>query len=526
MMRILLTLGVLLAAILGARPGLAQDSDSAPKASFSQLLNVDALVDNYSRFLARKYNLNEEQDAFTQKFLRERAHQFLQGNQQELFTLVDRLFEVRGGGDMRPEELADWGRRVQPVYEKARELIVASNNEWRGILNDEQKRIHDDDLRLMNESFASTEDQLARIASGEMTVDEFRQGNRAKRPRPTPPPREAPRAVEHRAPSAAPPPGLGATPATSAGSRPRPSPISPNAEQPIGGRSEHVPPKMPPPEASFDSKPAGNGLEERAAAEARRDEMLQRLREKRAMEAQQQPPSAEKMEGGEPPPDQPPPEKQMPPDQPQEQPQDQPEVVEQPMEPPPMGPRGRGLRERGAVGLDFAGQWEQYVRDFIHQFKLNEGQSQRALLILKDCQEQGERVIQSRREEITRLDRVMAAAGRGKDNTGAAAQRERMLSPLSDIFEKQLKPRLDRLLTTAQKKAGEASAEGRTHSGGPRIGRAPREGRADAAGVRERLNKAIEKRDARKRSSGRDSEHAPKDKSGGEGDGATPAGKG
>ena len=137
-------------------------------------MNVDLMVNTYSRFLARKYDLNEEQDEFTRQSLAEQANMFMDAHRDEVTDLVDRMFEVRTGGDMDQEELIDWGKRILPIYQEAKKIIVMGNGEWRDILTDDQKAIHDGDLKLMAQSFNSTEDQLRRIVTGEMTVEEFR----------------------------------------------------------------------------------------------------------------------------------------------------------------------------------------------------------------------------------------------------------------------------------------------------------------------------------------------------------------
>jgi hypothetical protein len=171
-------LGCLLAGAIW--PAAAQDAEPPPpRPRWSSIINLDAMIDNYARLLARKYNLTDEQDAFTQQFLREKCGGFLEKHRTELFDLVDRMFEVRGGADITPQEMIDWGKRARPLFEQARALIVEGNSEWRGILTEEQRKMHDQDLKLMNDGFATTEDQLQRIRPG--------------RPKP-PPPRPRPQA--------------------------------------------------------------------------------------------------------------------------------------------------------------------------------------------------------------------------------------------------------------------------------------------------------------------------------------------
>ena len=172
--------------VVGALPVLAQEAQT-PRPSYSSLINFDALIDNYARLLARKYDLTEEQDTYTQQFLQEKCQSFLGQHRERLFELVDQMFDVRAGADIDQQEMIDWGKRAIPLFQEAKRLIVEGNNEWREILTEEQRQVHNADLELMFESFSTTEDQLGRIVSGNMTVEEFRRGNAGQSPRKTQP---------------------------------------------------------------------------------------------------------------------------------------------------------------------------------------------------------------------------------------------------------------------------------------------------------------------------------------------------
>lgn len=106
-------------------------------------------------------------------------------------------------------------------------------------------------------------------------------------------------------------------------------------------------------------------------------------------------------------------------------------------------------------------EWEAYTRRFIARYKLDEEQSQKAWAICNDCQERGRAYVAKRKpvlEEIDKRLRKLASAATEE----AAAQRQRLenekahnLEPLTMIFEEQLKPRLDKLPTRAQRRAAE-----------------------------------------------------------------------
>lgn len=379
--------GLLLATV--ALPALGQTDPG--RTSYSRMLNIEALMEAHVRALTRRYNLSEEQEAYTLAFLRERANTFLDRHREDLFNLIDRMVEVRAGGEMTQEELLAWGQQALPLYEQAKALIVQGNNEWREILTDDQRRTHDEDLQEMYGSFVSTEDQLQRIVTGQMTLDEFRRGPARQVPRPTQPLRSPGVAVTHEATP------VERTPRTSA------TPIQ---------------------EASPTVSDSGGAV---AVRPSRKTEVG----------------STAGARGDQP-------------------------------------ARGRGIGTApsapGRGGTDFESQWEAYVREFIAKYQLDEAQTQRAQSVLKDCQDAAQRIMQKNKTEIEQLDQKLLALGdkkeadKLKELSELSARRAKLLEPINEIFEKQLKPRLERLPTRAQRQAAEAA-------GKPAPGTPPAQGR-------------------------------------------------
>lgn len=120
----------------------------------------------------------------------------------------------------------------------------------------------------------------------------------------------------------------------------------------------------------------------------------------------------------------------------------------------------------------FDSQWEAYTRRFIARYALNKSQSDKALGILKNCQNQGLRYLARNRNKLEKLEKRSAEL-RKADATGNAGQLSkiseqlaRLAQPLDDIFEKQLKPRLDKLPTRAQRKA----TDGAMKAGAKKVG--------------------------------------------------------
>jgi hypothetical protein len=383
-----------------AWPASAQTEESDNTTGYNAIIdNIDLLVDNYAKFLARKYDLTEEQDEYTKFLLRERAYEFLEGHEGNLRNLVDRLFDVRTGGEMSQEELIEWGYQAQPIYEEAKKIIIAGNDEWREILTPDQQKIHDEDVKLMHQSFETTEEQLGRIVSGEMTVDEFRSPQRDRRssrsrtrttPARTEPDPESDEALARSDPPAAQPLD---PPRTT--QRRREPPAGPSRPGPQRDQNRAAQPGA-----------AGTGANVHRAPD-RSERPRPGTSPRDAQRAQS-------------------------------------------------GDRSRATPESA---------WEKYVREFITKYQLNDEQTQKANAVLEDCQAQAERYKIGRKEQIERLDKQIEELKESKDKNKAkqlaelTEKRKSMLEPIDQIFERQLKPRLERLPTRAQRRAAEAAAK-------------------------------------------------------------------
>jgi hypothetical protein len=384
--------GVLAVLVGLALPVAGQATVERPSRTLGSLINVDALIDNYLQFLTRKYDLTEDQAAYTEQLVRSRVDEFLSRHHDQVSSLIERLFEVRSGGDISPQELIEWGRRVQPLYNEAKAIIIAANDEWRSILSEQQRRIHDEDLRLMYESFSITEDQIQRLVSGQMTVEEFRNPRRYRQSRQAVTPLDAP--VTNAAPVAA-----------AARAEPAPAPAAgPTARQPSNAPDQSKP-------SATISPPSG------APGQVRRTAV---------------PPAAT------------------------------------PSAPAPVGRRAAPAASPAAAGKDFESAWEQYVRQFIERYRLDAEQQDRAYRILRACQQQAARYMRSKAATLEKLDKDLQQLGTSKEKdklqrlSEISNQRNKLLAPINDIFEHQLKPRLEKIPTRAQRQAAEKGGKAPT----------------------------------------------------------------
>lgn len=125
-------------------------------------------------------------------------------------------------------------------------------------------------------------------------------------------------------------------------------------------------------------------------------------------------------------------------------------------------------RAQGAVASQPAsqpvlGEWERYTLAFIERYRLDQDQRQRAMAILRECQQRGWGHVGRVKEKLEYLDRRAAeatrlesAGERDQEFKAIAESRASLLKPLDLIFERQLKPRLERLPTRAQRAASSA----------------------------------------------------------------------
>ena len=370
MVRSIVPLVLLVIGMSTAHPAVAQEPAERESTGVSALLdNVDLLIDNYARFVSRKYNLTEEQDLYTKDLIRERAHGFRDKHNDKLRGMLEQLFEVRSGGDASPEQLKLWGEEIRPIFDEAKAMIEASNGEFREILSDEQRKTHDADLKLMNETFTTTDAQINKMVAGQMTAEELRQGTR--------------------------PAGRSARPTT-----PRPQTAPPPPGEPKGAPSGHQPAEPADPQGQTEVvAPAGETAP--------------------------------------------------------------PVVSGVPVTPAPS--RGERVDRRAprtrAVGKDFEGEWDKYVKDFIAKYSLDEAQQQQATTILADCKTQATRYADAKKSDIAALDAQLEETKKSTDKDKSKkladlnSKRTKLMEPVGKIFEEQLKPRLEKIPTRAQRKA-------------------------------------------------------------------------
>lgn len=153
-------------------PTQSGDAKKAPTAQTHpnnpEMWNIEAMMEEAVTQIARRYNLSEPQENYTRLLLKKRTIAFLEVNEKDVRELLKESIDLRTG--TKPpsfEAYMKWAVRAAPIYAEASKAIIEGNDEWRAILNDEQKKTHDADLSLMRTNF----DQVGK------TMEEWQKGN-------------------------------------------------------------------------------------------------------------------------------------------------------------------------------------------------------------------------------------------------------------------------------------------------------------------------------------------------------------
>jgi hypothetical protein len=103
-------------------------------------------------------------------------------------------------------------------------------------------------------------------------------------------------------------------------------------------------------------------------------------------------------------------------------------------------------------------EWEKYTRDFIERHRLDKEQSAAAWRILRNCQEQRTRYLRSKRDRLAALEEQLRSKKSAEDGGRLMRELAELKKPVERIFEEQLKPRLDGLLTRRQRDEAKADS--------------------------------------------------------------------
>lgn len=142
---------------------------SPPKTTFLGMWSIKLMVDQASTNIARRYNLNEQQEKYTRALMANRVETFIHEHGDTFERLAAEI--LRAGVDPSnppsKEAVQGWGRKALPLVGEIRKAILDGNATWREILSDPQKKVHDYDLSQMTAQFTAMEKQFQRWQAGQ-----------------------------------------------------------------------------------------------------------------------------------------------------------------------------------------------------------------------------------------------------------------------------------------------------------------------------------------------------------------------
>jgi hypothetical protein len=153
------------AAPAATQPAKKPTAETHPQSP--ELWDVDQMAEDAVLQIARRYNLNKAQEQYTRLLLVGRVREFLDKYEKEVRELLKESIDLKLHPEKgTPEAYKKWAERAEPVYEAAKKTILEGNTEWREILNEEQKKLHDSDLAQMKANFDSVTQVMVDWKSG------------------------------------------------------------------------------------------------------------------------------------------------------------------------------------------------------------------------------------------------------------------------------------------------------------------------------------------------------------------------
>jgi hypothetical protein len=169
-MRVRLAFLVVVGLVLTWSAGTARaQKQSSPEQDVGGVYDVDSIIQQAVENISRRYNLNGSQHEFTREMMNKEVSRFLRDHQDEIYPLIRDMTKARfSGQNLSEEQRRRIGKAAKPLVAAAKKAILEANAEWRGILSDEQKKLHDWDLHEMDGQFETIGGGFERMAEGEV----------------------------------------------------------------------------------------------------------------------------------------------------------------------------------------------------------------------------------------------------------------------------------------------------------------------------------------------------------------------
>ena len=129
--------------------------------------DVQKMIDRATSQVVKRYALTPEQETFTRNLMATRVNAFLDKHESEIRDLFAQAIKYQiSGNPPPPEKVKEWTAQINPMFDEAKVSIIDGNRDFREILSDDQRKIHDIDLKVMERNFKDAEQRLNRWGDG------------------------------------------------------------------------------------------------------------------------------------------------------------------------------------------------------------------------------------------------------------------------------------------------------------------------------------------------------------------------
>jgi len=133
------------------------------------LWDIEQMLAEHCERLAVHYNLDASQKANTSKLLADRVNRFLDRHDKEIWPLLLELTELQyTGSNPEPDAAKRIASKGYHIFLEAKDEILRGQNAFRKDLNDDQKKVHDRDLKGLEYHFNALERQFKAWNRGEV----------------------------------------------------------------------------------------------------------------------------------------------------------------------------------------------------------------------------------------------------------------------------------------------------------------------------------------------------------------------
>ncbi len=152
--------------------GVALGADKTNKADIDRtkrLWNPDVIMQQACDGISRHYNLDDNQKGKACGMLTEGVTKFLENHDKDVWPILAELVPYQLTGEQPDAATAKRiANRGHHIFEEAKQEILKAQSEFRKLLRDDQKRIHDRDLKALNKQLDAVDQKFKNWKEGKV----------------------------------------------------------------------------------------------------------------------------------------------------------------------------------------------------------------------------------------------------------------------------------------------------------------------------------------------------------------------